>query len=1397
MPIIPFRTLGQLIGNTLYFNTEPDRNDRYWNTEGEVPTGTRFISDGENLSPEVANRPLMALATDINDLDWVIQREYAVQTQADITSIGTLGVTTPIVLGADRVFIQNGGGSTDPRDVFYIVDASTGQIAKNNDGTEVYVTAVESITGATDLTSPNSAAWEGADQATTLANFVADLDKPVAISATFSVSEFGRDYISVAPSAPFAAVEPGDLVVITDTAPKLGYESNDGLFTIREKVDDSTLRLIPFFRSHNPVIFSSSTNGPLPLLPADPSIELSELAPGVFGYVTVYYNTTFSRGINVRTNVDLDAGTYVIKYGKSARMPYDPDMLLSQGFFERTVPFGTQSYSGRTQDIIERIVWNPLESTRQWDDWDASLVQSLYTVNLDIRNITLQAGYDHNSLGAGNTYQKGSGREIVADAGPVDITVSPSWGYGAMSGITVRGGNQNTVCAELIGGSVIADYQTPLLIESRSGSVYTLATIDGTNIVEVDTVDDLSWMVSDANSGDAKRGPNPHIIRIPYGTSTEDPNAGLYFVSVLDNVSIPKQLSVIAMDGSTPTFSGVTTWVDYIYHSSVSSLWYVRGETYATLAVDMTDSTANNEGLLVITDENSEDPYPFVIAGKEYSQFGTHNLTRMADFNSKGHLSLGGVKEVYESPRDSLHTILSIGDRFQAIPVSPLTHIRCSLAETAGAGNRSGAAFEFPWTHTPGVDPLAPFDGLSLRTHWFSDSIGVDFHLTLTAQNDWVQASGTQFTTLLSPTTATWSLPTDSYGSDYYIELFSSDSSVSGLYRISTVASPTVLVLEDTRTGAPANFGISPVDCFGRIYARDFVLRAVTDYEDADLDYVHIKVPSPDGTYIARGAQIHVYDPTLDGTAIRIDGKDLRNLGSYSTGSLVHVSADYDSGGTADAVRLETGTSANLRSLLYVDANFNGGDGVVITGGSSTFMRSLLELTDVGSMDALLHISRATSTAIEIETDNTGTIINLVRGDGTSLYRVSKPTLGTSKLEVDIITAPELSQSSTTYGKIELADDYLYYGLNGAEAFSSFAPATGVATNAVPLYLNKVDGSERVLVEFEKDIEGTRRNASPVKFGNTTVTLTYTDLFPFSSGYRSHVERAVPIPLLGYSEFSSGTHDDPWIRDDENDSYRPRLGAMAGIPKNLLLPIETPPGALFTGYRLPAITTSGDHVANFYVRREFPMMNFVGYADIGAINDPNIAYSVGEDGGSYYAAKTETIGAALQLVEFQSELVAGYPSWVPQMADPTVSNVSSNRWKFTFDIGDLTGAVLIRDNVVAHNFTGNLSSLNIPFMGDYLYVISDENIAGLYPILVVGGSSTNVEITVFTTSTFVSGAHTALASVPAIVNPLSKLCLMVITEYNEVRIYPGMAHVQMYNDATPGGFPFRSHTFPR
>jgi hypothetical protein len=127
----------------------------------------------------------------------------------------------------------------------------------------------------------------------------------------------------------------------------------------------------------------------------------------------------------------------------------------------------------------------------------------------------------------------------------------------------------------------------------------------------------------------------------------------------------------------------------------------------------------------------------------------------------------------------------------------------------------------------------------------------------------------------------------------------------------------------------------------------------------------------------------------------------------------------------------------------------------------------------------------------------------------------------------------------------------------------------------------------------------------------------------------------------------------------------------------------------------------------------------------------------------------------------------------------------------------------LADNLVAHNMNAlvtSLAGLNIPFLGDYLWVPSGDYM-GMYPILEasIDGTDTYLDLVVLADDTAMTaagggGSFDSWCYVPAIINPCTTAYVEVIVNTavapDSVRVYPGFAFVEKYSEIGAGGFPF-------
>ena len=424
MPVIPFRTIGQLIGNTLYYNTEPPANVRF-PSEPAPPTGTRFISDGENVIPEVANRPFVALATDMGHMDFITQgierASYGYEQIFNVAAAATIGNTTPIPI-TSRVCVNDGVNEATKAGIIQIVKFNTGAPPMLDDGTEVVVDVMQRPSPVLKNLAVQSDLWEGATPADARTAFLLAADT-VELVAELNIQSFSRDSITISDPGSdwvnYATV--GDLVEIYDTLPVGAAASNDGIYVIRAMgPDPNEYQIAPFQQAHHPIIFSTNTNIPS---------ELTDLGGSIFGRVKLWYNGYFLGGaegtpigVEITTNVDLpDDTAYVIL----ARSPRNLAARYQSILDAEKVHKGALWAAGWTRDgyvrnIIKQIIWGATPA--QWDDLTG--IQSLETLSAYATG-GLQTAYDA-SAASGAT---GDTMILVNAADPLVIELNDVGAY--------------------------------------------------------------------------------------------------------------------------------------------------------------------------------------------------------------------------------------------------------------------------------------------------------------------------------------------------------------------------------------------------------------------------------------------------------------------------------------------------------------------------------------------------------------------------------------------------------------------------------------------------------------------------------------------------------------------------------------------------------------------------------------------------------------------------------------------------------------------------------------------------------------------------------------------------------------------------------------------------------
>jgi hypothetical protein len=141
------RPAGMLVGRCMVGMTDSPRN-RWGGAEDALaqPDGAKFVSYGENHLSAAPNRGLFALANNIDTLNHIANRGEA---DPFVITLASVPVSTTLDLGLELPYepVAIGQVATDPNDLFYLVDSTSGLPVYASDGTRVYVTEVQNSDG--------------------------------------------------------------------------------------------------------------------------------------------------------------------------------------------------------------------------------------------------------------------------------------------------------------------------------------------------------------------------------------------------------------------------------------------------------------------------------------------------------------------------------------------------------------------------------------------------------------------------------------------------------------------------------------------------------------------------------------------------------------------------------------------------------------------------------------------------------------------------------------------------------------------------------------------------------------------------------------------------------------------------------------------------------------------------------------------------------------------------------------------------------------------------------------------------------------------------------------------------------------------------------------------------
>ena len=330
---------------------------------------------------------------------------------------------------------------------------------------------------------------------------------------------------------------------------------------------------------------------------------------------------------------------------------------------------------------------------------------------------------------------------------------------------------------------------------------------------------------------------------------------------------------------------------------------------------------------------------------------------------------------------------------------------------------------------------------------------------------------------------------------------------------------------------------------------------------------------------------------------------------------------------------------------------------------------------------------------------------------------------------------------------------------------------------------------------FAADIEGSCRT----QYGHTQATSLVSTLdglpiFPMHSGRRSLIPRSIPVRTLGFDQYGIG---ELWEASTPGIQVTTPIGLNTS--KYVRLPIDVKPGMLLNGCHIWASSTvSSDW--GFAIRREIPQINNLagGPAYVGFMG-PN------QNSNAIHLVTTPASFSGIKHVEleFPRDLFNTIPTWVSGLsvtipspgAVPTYQLPVNGRYQVRIvgGAGLVTQILSHSPDLVGGSY--DLTSLDVPFMGDYLVIRDAAGGSGIYPIIASFVSGANLELGILAAPNAITATGTfANCFIPAFVNPCSDIFVRAIVINGGVgsvnKLTTGVAHIRDYNDLAACGFPF-------
>jgi len=990
---------------------------------------------------------------------------------------------------------------------------------------------------------------------------------------------------------------------------------------------------------------------------------------------------------------------------------------------------------------------------------------------------------------------EGAGRHIAVDGGPVelylgDIGSLSVWGDdNKRTGMTISGSPpydgsnyggewKRTIFHNIIGTSNLSSF---LMV--RRGLTDVVGVFHLGVTLENDTITVPFGAKSSYWNDYTLTNTTDHIVPsiIEVVESGTPADLGTYLVTDVSSGVPNDVLTVSDIDGGAVDFGA-----SHSGHALTSKPIFVVGEGIYS------DS-------LITAQESNNDDYDF-----------TKNLLRLISDCSNAFEITSVDTDSYPRFRVGRGTGQEVTDNYEQWKVNAYTSSEISFVETIFAKDRGYMGlFE-------GRYPIAgPNNGETLYVN-HAGTIKTDGNIR-------VEPTGITDLSLSS-----WDLFTkgDFEWTDFHIELRPGgatplDADNAGLYRIINVDSTGIRFAEIDDSPA-TDFTADQTVVFTILY-RPVIIGDLSDAnaslsESGNPAALRVRRVPHGAAFNEEGHAIDVEcrSPGIDGSGIRLSmygTSDHTASGLYIKNTCSGVSGDHiraiqidsdlstDTYDSAYGINVESADSVVDFSYAAIRAEITGSDGVAyaaVDDGGNNFFFAKADAT----VDSDYAITGAQSLLTERITPFT---------ERTEPYPI-----------IELDTAYELSTGMVESGSSKVLETLA--PLDSSETDRGYTHVSGLADT-------------RFKKSWVSDITGFARNDSG--YAETTRKLHESKCFPFWSGSAATgLLRAIPIPLENYYIIGGTT---AWSYDDTDfalDQRHLEVDANNGDAEELTFQIPVTGGHLFHGVRMGlgcwSIGGAGTHglFPAHIIRQVGPFsseattIKYVGQLQSSASSVPGVATTDYLDGGlgqpftipytisDYaYVAENKTLPVPMSMPVFESDTGVYIPSWTPKLNISDVTEVGTSGGNYQYLVrmtrhADEVSRTLSSKQIIYHDpYDYGLDNLNVPFLGDYLWIDEGSN-RGIYPITDATDISPGIiDVYISSSDSLTESPPNAKGCVPAIINPGCVMHLHMgaplialgspptswvpqVTSSATFRIYQGIAMVESRNDIANGGFPF-------